>query len=377
MTMDVLQQPVRHILFVLHSLSAGGAERVVSLLANHWVAAGRQVSIATFAPVSRDHYSLDPAVARLQMAPEALAARGMAANLRRLRALRHTLQRLRPDVAVAMMDSTNVLLALARSGCAVPVCIGSERVHPPRHSISPPWAWLRRMLYGRLDAIVAQTATTAAWLRENTSAARVAVIPNPVVAPAEVGEPRRRSADVLAHRPFVLGAGRLQRQKGFDLLIQAFAAIAERHPDHNLVILGDGTERPALRRLADDLGIGARVFLPGNVADVGQWYRAAEVYVLSSRFEGFPNVLLEAMAHGCAVVVADCEAGPRDIVTDGRDGLLVPPHETEPLARTLSRLLDDADRRAELGRQAQATCGRFSLPRVAALWDGLFNEVLH
>lgn len=363
----------RHVLFVLHSLASGGAERVVSLLANHWASAGRRVTIATYAPPTRDHYRLDPAVTRLQLAPEVYESRGLLANIRRIRALREALRVQRPDVAVALMESTNVLLALARSARRGPVCIGAERIHPPRHAVTPVWAWLRRIAYGRLDAVVAQTEATAAWLRAHTRARRVAVIPNPIATPQPV-EPAAAAA-AAARRPFVLAVGRLHPQKGFDLLIEAFASLAARHHTLGLVILGAGPEGPALRRRATELGIGERVVFPGNVVDVAPWYRNAEVYVLSSRFEGFPNALLEAMAHGCAVIATDCETGPSDIIRDGRDGVLVPVGQVQALAEAMAALLDAPQRRAELGRTAAEVSRRFALPGIAACWDRLFAAV--
>lgn len=362
------------VFFYLHSLAAGGAERVVSLLANHWVAAGRGVTIATLAPRATDHYPLAPEVARIELRCD--GGRGLLANLRRARALRRELRRRRPAVAIAMMETANVLLAVAGAGLPGTACIGSERVHPPRNDVRPVWGWLRRVMYRRLDAVVAQTDDTAAWLRRHTGIARVCVIPNPIAtpAPAAAGAATGRTG-ALASRPFVLGVGRLHQQKGFDLLLRAFARIATEFPQFDLVIVGDGPEREALRRLAGDLGIGARVSFPGLAADIGVWYRAADLYVLSSRFEGFPNTLLEAMAHGCAVVATDCDTGPRDIVRDGHDGLLVPPEAIEPLAAGMARLLGDAQLRAALGRKAVDVCDRFSAARIAARWETLFDEV--
>ncbi len=165
-------------------------------------------------------------------------------------------------------------------------------------------------------------------------------------------------------------------QKGFDLLIEAFALLAADHPDWSLLILGEGPERVALQARIEHLGVAAAVQLPGHVGNLADWYRRADLFVLSSRYEGFPNVLAEAMAHGCAAVSFDCPTGPRDIVRDEVDGLLVTPSGGPPaLAGALSRLMQDESLRRRMAVNAREVADRFASDRILGLWTQALSTV--
>lgn len=366
------------ILFLIHSLSMGGAERVTVNLANHWAAKGWNITIATLTGHEEDFYPLHTSVDRIRLglageSPGMFFA--LASNAARIRAVRRLLLERRPDVAVGMMTTANVLLALAGSGTGIPV-VGSERIHPPALPVGQPWEVLRRWTYGRLNALVALTKPSAAWLQRYTRARRIAVIPNAVPWPLPVGEPVRLPEELLpADRHVLLAVGRLDRQKGFDLLLRAFDLIAARFPTWDLVIVGDGPERLALEQMVRDLGLAQRVVLVGRAGNVGDWYRRADLYVMSSRFEGFPNTLAEALAHGVPAVSFDCATGPSDIIRDGVDGLLVPPEEVERLSNALARLMSDDAQRLRFASSAVEARGRFSMERVASMWEALFREL--
>lgn len=370
------------LLFFIHSLSAGGAERITAALANYWAGKGCDVVIVTTAGRERDFHTLHAGVRRISLDLERKSRTPLAAvwnNFRRMTKLRRVLIAERPDAAVAMMAVANSLLAWACRGTGIPA-VGSERVHPPRVPLGRIWHVVRRRAYGRLAAVVAQTRASANWLAANTAAdsERIRVIPNPVVWPLPVNEPARPPAavkDAIGCRRLVLGSGRLVGQKGFDRLLDAFAAIADRHPAWGLVILGEGSERHALESRARALGIEERVRFPGTVGNVSDWYAAADVYALTSRFEGFPNTLLEAMAHGVPAVATECETGPADIVRHDVDGLLVPEGDQAALADSLARLMDDEQLRSRLGGRAIEVRERFSLENVATEWEKVFEEV--
>jgi glycosyltransferase involved in cell wall biosynthesis len=187
------------------------------------------------------------------------------------------------------------------------------------------------------------------------------VIPNPVELPAET--PCRQA------RRKLVAVGRLVHQKGFDLLLPAFAETAVRLPDWRLVIWGEGPERARLEALRDQLGLGARVDLPGLTARPGQWTEDAGLFVLSSRFESFGNVITEAMASAMPVVAFDCPWGPGEILRDQVDGVLVLPGDVGALAAALDELLGDPARRAALGAAARAGARRFDRARVMAEWQ--------
>jgi glycosyltransferase involved in cell wall biosynthesis len=171
-----------------------------------------------------------------------------------------------------------------------------------------------------------------------------------------------------------MGLGRLTPEKGFDLLIEAFARIAPAWPMARLVIWGEGDERARLEAIRARLDLVDRVELPGATRSPERELRSATIFVLSSRLEGLPMVLLEAMAVGRPVVACDCDYGPRDIIRPGVDGLLVPPEDVPALAEAIDGLLRDDERRGTLGRRAVEVRERFAIEAISDRWDALFQE---
>jgi glycosyltransferase involved in cell wall biosynthesis len=199
----------------------------------------------------------------------------------------------------------------------------------------------------------------------------VHVVPNPVDVEA-LGTDGARELPIAPRT--LVAMGRLARQKGFDVLLDAFARCAPAHPEWKLLILGEGEERTRLEAQVRALGLDGRVQLPGRVQRPGAILRRAELFVLPSRWEGFPNALLEAMACGVAAIAADCPSGPRDIVRPGVDGVLVPPEDPAALAAALDRLLTDGEERRRLAARAPEVRERFGLPQVMARWDALLGS---
>ena len=358
---------------VIHSLGCGGAERVLTSLANAWQRAGHTVTVIGLTDGDQPpFYPLDPRVS-LEWLAAARTSRhvleAVADNLGRVRTLRAAFRRTRPDLVVSFLTTVNVLVLLATAGRAVPVIV-SERSDPRRHPLPSAWQWLRRRLYARADAIVVQTRRTAEWFPPRMRS-RIVVIPNAAPFPCS---PRPRPV-AGAGRGMVLGVGRLEREKGFDLLVRAFAEASRRHRGWELVIAGDGSQLAALAALAASCGVADRVRLPGTQADIRHLYAAADVFALPSRFEGFPNALLEAMAAGLPSVAADCPAGPREIIRDGQDGLLVGTEDVDALAEALSRLIGDADLRGRLGAAAATVAQRYDPDRIQQRWDALVADV--
>jgi glycosyltransferase involved in cell wall biosynthesis len=169
----------------------------------------------------------------------------------------------------------------------------------------------------------------------------------------------------------LIAAGRLENQKGFDLLLEAFATIAARHPDWTLDIFGRGSRREPLERSVVDLGLSGQAHINPPTDRLGERMRHASVFVLSSRYEGFPLVLLEAMAAGLAVVSFDCPTGPGEIVTDGTSGLLVPVEDVPALAAALDRVMTDESLRRRLAAAAPAAVHPYSPHQVGRRWDAL------
>jgi glycosyltransferase involved in cell wall biosynthesis len=179
-----------------------------------------------------------------------------------------------------------------------------------------------------------------------------------------------RTSDLTA--PVVTAAGRYAGEKGYDRLIDAFASVADRHPGWTLRIFGHGPLQGPLRRQAERLGLAERVLLPGLAGDIEEELRASSVFALSSIHEGLPMALAEAMACGLPCVAFDCAPGVREIVSDGVDGLVVPPRDVEALAEGLDRLMGDEALRRRLGEAARASVRRFAPDQVLARWEDVF-----
>ena len=370
-------EPAPHILILVYSLARGGAERMTVELARDWADRGSRVTVLTLAPVETDFFSLDPRVERLQLAfpadPNGGVMSRVAANLGRLRAIRRVLTGLKPDVALGMMSTSAVLLALASVGLPIRT-FGSERTYPPMMPLGFSKERIRWFTYGLLTGVIGQTEDAAAWLRKHTRARRVHVIPNHISLPLPAQQPVITPASVLGDdRRCVLSVGRMTEEKQFTRLIDAFAAVAPQFPEWDLVILGEGPDRPDLTRQILDVGLGQRIRMPGSAGNVGDWYQRADIFTLTSRFEGFPNVLLEAMAHGAPPIAFDCMTGPSELIQNGENGILVPLNDMTGLVDGLSRLMNQEALRTELGRRAMSTRERFGGTRTLDLWRETFG----
>jgi glycosyltransferase involved in cell wall biosynthesis len=272
------------------------------------------------------------------------------------------------------MSTNNVLLSLASLGRSKVICIGTEHIHPPQVSLGCVWSVLRRLSYRRLWAVVALTARSARWLEQHTHATRVRVIPNPVPWPLPLAA--GVSAPPAKREGRLVCAGRLDRQKGFDLMLPCFARLAPIFDGWDLVIIGEGPERASLERSINELGLQGRVHLPGFVGNISEWYATADIFVMPSRFEGFPMALLEAMASGVPAVSFDCNTGPREIIRDGVDGVLVSNGDIAQLEAEIAALMQDSEQRTALATRALEVQTRFSIGSIGHLWMDLLDEAL-
>lgn len=365
------------LLLFIHTLSSGGAERVTTNLSNHWAEKGWEITIVTMAGRELDFYELHPSIQRIALCVDVDSTNLLSAikhNYCRIKVLRRVLKQEGPDVALAIMTTANILLALAAKGFNIPV-IGSEHTHPPMVPLGRVWEWLRRRSYRHLAAVTSLTEESATWLKKHTTAQHVPIIPNAVTYPIASHTPKI-SPEMSNDNSFnLIAVGRLSPLKGFERLMLAFAVLAPRFPDWRLTILGEGACRGSLEKKRLELGLEQKVSLPGAVGNLGEWYEAADLYVMSSLFEGFPNTLGEAMAYGLPAVSVDCDTGPRDIIRHKVDGLLVLQNNHEALVEALATLMSDKSLREQYATKAIEIRERLSMTNIAGMWEELFSEI--
>lgn len=376
--------------FVISSLLGGGAERVVSNMANYWAARGWLITILTVSHGDEaPYFELHPSVVHVDMKfsrrtrhpqPNARALRALKdifddcsaperktfiLELDLIVALRHAIIDTRPDTVISFINLTNIRVLLATHGLSVPVIV-SERNDPYRDVLGEGWSRLRRRLYTKAKYLVAQTEEAANYF-DSVLEDRRQAIHNPVLAATNAAN--RENGARSIHN--LVGIGRLAEEKGFTLLIRAFARVAARHSQWSLQIWGEGPQRPVLERLTRNLNLSDRVRLPGFTRRPFEVLKRADLFAMSSLFEGFPNALCEAMAHGVPVVSFNCSSGIREIIRNGVDGVIVPAADLSALTSVLDRLMESEQERRRLASKAPEVAERFGLDKAMAKWDRL------
>jgi GalNAc-alpha-(1->4)-GalNAc-alpha-(1->3)-diNAcBac-PP-undecaprenol alpha-1,4-N-acetyl-D-galactosaminyltransferase len=359
-------------------MATGGAERVATTMANAWSAQGRKVwLVSTYLDGRASGYALHPEVSTVflsDMLAGPKLARGFTA-LRKVFALRRVLRAIAPDAVVSFLTNVNVLTIAALAGSGFPVIV-SERTDPAADvELHRLFRFARARAYRFADALVVQTA--AAARRYSARLHRlpdIEIIPNPL--PSDLAaSPLRARQDGSGGR--VIALGRLTPEKGFASLIAAFDKALGSNASWELQIWGDGPLRSVLTRLVGKLHLEGRVELCGATTQPWAALAAAQIFVLSSEYEGFPNAMLEAMAVGLPCIAFDCPSGPQELADGGATAIIVPPGDVDALARALRNLAADREARQILGERAAAFVRhRFAEDRVMGDWDRLIGRLL-
>jgi GalNAc-alpha-(1->4)-GalNAc-alpha-(1->3)-diNAcBac-PP-undecaprenol alpha-1,4-N-acetyl-D-galactosaminyltransferase len=372
---------------VISDLGPGGAQRVLSTLVNAWARRGRRISVITFSAPADDFFRLAPEVDRISirgLSPSNGPLQAIAANFSRIRDLRRALAQSGATTVLAFLGATNVLSIIAAAGLGLRVVI-SERNDPRRQSLGRVWDILRRRLYRYAHVVTANSHGAIAAMDEFVPRDKLKFVANPVGtmdSSANGGLEDDADDDVNGgtgtsttgpRQQKILHIGRLTRQKGQDILLQSFARITQQAPHWRLAIIGEGEEVAMLQGLADRLNITGRVEWLGRIADPTPHYMESAIFALPSRFEGTPNVLLEAMSAGLPTVVTDASSGPLEYIEDGKTGLVVPKEDASALAQALLTLIEDGELRAEMGDAAKQRVGRDNVASVLKKWDDVLQ----
>jgi glycosyltransferase involved in cell wall biosynthesis len=343
----------------------------MSIMANYWAAHDAKVTLITLADDAiQPFYELHPAITLVPLGVAEESGNALTAamnNLRRVYKIRNAIKASNGKAVISFITETNVLACLACLGLHVPLII-SERTEPSMEYPGRFWSLLRKITYPTADHLVIVSEYARNFFSGSVHKNAV-VIPNPVMQPAYSATDRHNPAN-----PTVIAMGRFDHQKGFDLLLKAFSIVSARHPEWKLTILGDGPLRPDLEGLCNELDISSRVEMPGVVKNPYDYLKQGEIFVLSSRYEGFPNSLCEAMASGLAAISFDCKTGPSEIIRNGVDGVLVPPEDIGELAMALENVISDEKLRSSLKQNATQVLGRFGIDNVMNMWSTIISH---
>ncbi|HWQ97066.1 MAG TPA: glycosyltransferase family 4 protein [Clostridia bacterium] len=356
---------MKKLMIVTHKMSGGGCERVIAQLLNCFARDGIECKLVTECGVP-SFYDLPESVEQIYLTfDQNLPARKIPKAYRKLRKL---VKQERPDVVLAMPEKVNVWTVLYLLGTGVPVVV-SERNDPHRHPESRVKRILRRLVYPFARGFIFQTKDASKYFSRAIQK-RGVVLDNPLDTtriPAPHAGERKRN---------VVAAGRLHEQKNFDLLIRAFARFYKTHHDYSLILYGEGPEKEKLQKLASSLGIAGAVELAGQSKTLLNDINDSGLFVLSSDYEGMPNVLIEAMACGLACIATDCPiGGVRSLLTSGENGLLIPVGDEDALLEALTKLADDESYAAWLGQHAAAIRSRLDETKVAKQWQEYLERV--
>jgi GalNAc-alpha-(1->4)-GalNAc-alpha-(1->3)-diNAcBac-PP-undecaprenol alpha-1,4-N-acetyl-D-galactosaminyltransferase len=361
---------------IISSLTSGGAERAAILLAEGFIAKGYDVVIVTLYSQEHDFYKIPKEVKILNLNIANNSSNFIQAllnNFSRIRVLRQVISLQNPDLVISFMEITNILTLLALTGTKYPVFV-SEQNNPITNSKGKMWDKLRFFIYPKATMVVSTSQGVDNYFDWLPKAKR-AVIHNPLATIEDVKDPVNLPVGADPDKKWVIAMGRLTYQKGFDILLSAFHKIAHKYSDWQLIILGEGQLRPEIEHLREHLELTHQVILPGVIRNPFPLLKQSKFFVLSSRFEGFGNVLIEAMACGLPVISTDCPSGPREIIRDGVDGILVPNEDISALTAAMDCLMSNEQERQRLAAHAPEGVTRFSLEKIVERWEILFHEV--
>jgi len=351
---------------VIESMAGGGAQQVLSQLLAHWDACGRETVLITLRGAEVDAFPVPVRTRRLVIGGAGASrnpVEALVGNVGRVRALRKALRASGAAVVVSFLTPMNITAILASRGLGIPIIV-CERNDPRRQPLGLAWRLLRMVSYRFADSVTVNSMGAAVALRP--LARSVTYLPNPLrtASDASIGPKRGH---------LLLAVGRLHRQKRFDLLLEAFASQRADLHEWTLRILGTGPEQPALAERAADLGI--EVEFPGYVADPFPHYRAADIFVMPSDYEGSPNALWEAMSCGAACVVS---SGVVDAAWAMEQGAVADFHvgDSVSLGDAIASLASEPRTRERLGALARDAAQRFEAGAALAAWDEEIDRVV-
>ncbi len=357
--------------FLISNLSAGGAERATSSLANYFSQHGHEVEIITFKD-SDSFYTLEDKVTHLRLGFDeialSLSLKRIFGALKRMFKIRSFIKKRKLDVLIGMSFSMTWYTVFATKFTKTK-SVGTERNNPYKYKATKINSFLRKFFYKFCDGYVFQTKKSSLFFTVKLKK-RDIIIPNAIFNETvyKLTVPEKREKLICA-------VGRLNEQKRFDILIDAFASIAEKIPEHRMIIFGEGDLRKELEERVASYSLEERIFLPGTDPEAVKIVNRADVFVLSSDLEGMPNVLMEAMAMGVPCVSTRCDMGPEELIENEKNGLLVDVGSTQQIAQAMFGIIKNPDLSEKLSSNARGLIRTHSIDAISEKWLDFLKSI--
>nr|WP_271977998.1 glycosyltransferase [Rubripirellula sp.] len=360
---------------IIPTLEGGGAERVMAALCSQLTQREHQVTLITLDGGGNERHQVDPSVKRIWlgvMGQQSGRFGRLTGFWRRILTLRKAIKDEQPDVVLAFCDQMNItsLIATTRLGIAVVI---SERSDPRQQKLPRIWENLRRLTYRKAAKVIVLSEPIAEYLA-TTCHAKVVVIPSAIDTPDAMSD-----RALAVNNQQIIAMGRLEWEKGFDRLIDAFTEVADSHPDWTLKILGEGSQRPQLEKQISKADLANRISMPGWRQTPWKELNSATFFVLPSRYEGFPSALMETMARGIPSLAVDCDSGPREIIhtvsagsPDDCAALLVG-NDLPNLKYGLKKMINDASEREQIGILGKSIVNHYSWSTMTDAYERELN----
>ena len=357
----------KHISLIIPSLTSGGAERVFSVLANEL---NSSYSITLFVlykceiayPLNKN---IEIVFCRDLYAAKQSLLKSITSHFNFIKFLKQEISKRQSIGIVSFTTTTNVYAILIGKRLKLPSIV-SERLHPD-YGINTLWKIVRKKVYPSCSKLVVQTKDIKDYFNDFMPNDKISIIENPL-SPKLI---HQKSTNTSKEKT-ILSVGRLTHQKNQELLIRAFYKIDIKN--WNLCIVGEGDKRKKYEDLVTKLNIKGRVTFTGSVPNIADYLNTASIFVLCSRFEGFPNALIEAMYFGLPCIATNCPSGPEDIIVNNKNGILIPVEDEAKLTEALKKLIINKELRETLGKNAAKTALRFEGDTILSKWKTLIKS---
>ena len=357
--------------FLIKNLNAGGAERATVSLANYFSEHGVDTEIITLQDAD-SFYELSDKVSHVRLGLDEieleLSFKRILGALKRMLSIRTQIKKRHLDVLIGMSFSMTWYTVFATLFTKTK-SVGTERNNPYRYKASKLNTFLRKLFYRFCNGYIFQTKKASQFFNDKLR-------PNDIVIPNALFNELVYTLDPPEEREKIICAvGRLDPQKRFDVLIDAFALIKDKIPEYKLIIFGEGDLRNELERKVESLSLNDRIFLPGTNPEAVRIVNRSSVFVLSSDLEGMPNVLIEAMAMGVPCVSTRCEMGPEELIENGVNGILVETGNSKQIAAAVLGILNDSQLSQKLSENARKLIKTHSIEKISERWLSYLNNI--